>query len=129
MTSENKKKILVIDDNRDAVTLFSALIEKLGHTTVACRNGTEGVKMALDQLESEQPFDLILCDIFMPGMDGYEMVRKIREGGYEGPVVAFTALATGTGKKESQSARIDAYFSKQVLNKELLGAIIEKYCR
>ena len=63
---ESKKKILVVDDDRDDLTMISMILEPEGYEVVTAQNGVE----ALEKVESEEP-DLILLDVMMPELDGF----------------------------------------------------------
>ena len=67
-------KILVVDDDPTVQTVIRLLLERAGHQVVAADDGRRG----LDQLQS-QDFDLLFLDIFMPGMDGFETMRLVRQ--------------------------------------------------
>lgn len=75
MNSQNSRsdKILVVDDSPDNVFLIKTILEEEGYTVSTAENGAS----ALAQLEAS-PCDLVLLDLMMPGMDGYEVTRRIR---------------------------------------------------
>ena len=81
-------KVLVIDDEQAIRALIAAILEDEGHTVVQARDGFQG----LDLLEREQP-DIVILDIMMPGIDGYETLRRIREDthGDNIPVIMISA--------------------------------------
>src|SRR4029450_2848250 len=83
------KKILVVDDTAHNVKMLVDLLSAKGYETVTAPSGQEG----LDQVEAERP-DLVLLDVMMPGMDGYEVCRRIRANPEHAmlPVVMVTAL-------------------------------------
>jgi len=127
-TQEKKNRILVIDDNQSALHLFSSLLEKLNCEAITTARGEEGVRIATEEFKKDTPFDLIITDIQMPDLDGTNVARKIRAEGFKGPIVVFTAYPTATMKNKSRSVGIDAYFSKTVLNKDLMSAILFQFC-
>ena len=67
-------KIMIVDDSPDIVWVFSNLLKKAGYTTISASSGEE----ALEILQTEKP-DLMLLDIMMPGMDGWDVAKKIKE--------------------------------------------------
>jgi CheY-like chemotaxis protein len=83
-------RILVIEDNRDNRELMQYLLAAFGHVAISARDGETGI----DTARRERP-DLVLCDIHLPGADGYEVVRKLRtDRTFDSmPVIAVTALA------------------------------------
>jgi CheY-like chemotaxis protein len=63
----------------------------MGLQVVGVSNGRDAVDLALSALRADHPFDLILMDLEMPILDGYQATRQVREGGYAGPILALTA--------------------------------------
>ena len=84
---------------------------------------------AFDRCEAGAGLDLKAACFKGEGMDGSEAAAKLREGGYTGGIVAFTAAASGGGKRIAQDSGIDRYFSKSVLRKDLAKALLEEFCR
>ena len=111
-------RILLAEDNLVNQKLASRLLEKRNHTvTIAC-NGKE----ALAALEKDH-FDLVLMDMQMPEMDGFEATKILREreksNGSHQPVVAMTALAMNGDKERCLEAGMDGYLSKPIRPQEL----------
>ena len=79
-------KILIAEDDRELRQLFAHVLTKNGYTVLGVSNGEE----ALAALEQSY-YDLIISDIMMPKMDGYELVRSIRESGSSIPIMMITA--------------------------------------
>ncbi|MBQ8345794.1 MAG: response regulator, partial [Clostridia bacterium] len=79
-------QVLIAEDDRDLRQLFSRVLTKNGYSVVGVSNGQE----ALDAMET-QFFDIIISDIMMPVMDGYELVRTLRDTGDTTPVLMITA--------------------------------------
>ncbi len=100
-------RILVVEDNSVNQEIMGILLEETHAQLSMAGNGLE----ALALLEKE-PFDILFLDIQMPGMDGYETIRIIRERGYVMPVVAITAHAMQVDKQRCLDAGMDAYLSK-----------------
>jgi CheY-like chemotaxis protein len=84
-------RVLVADDNRDLQRIFAHQLVLLGLEVVGVANGRDAVDVALSALRSGHPFDLILMDLEMPILDGYQATRQVREGGHTGPILALTA--------------------------------------
>jgi signal transduction histidine kinase/ligand-binding sensor domain-containing protein/ActR/RegA family two-component response regulator len=120
-------RILMAEDNKVNQYLLVALLRKLGHTPLVANNGQE----ALD-LYAREPLDLILMDIQMPGMDGIEAVRRIREAevltGVRIPVVAVTARAMPGDRAEILTAGMDDYLEKPI-QMDHLEAILSRISR
>ncbi|MCX9085375.1 MAG: response regulator [Candidatus Methanoperedens sp.] len=87
------KKVLVVDDEPDNLELVKLVLEGAGFQTILVKNGRE----AIAKMDSEK-FDLILLDIMMPDMDGWDVFRKIKEKNVNIPVAILTAKAQNIDK-------------------------------
>jgi two-component system cell cycle response regulator len=103
--------ILVIDDNQDNRDLVEYLLRARGHSPRIATGGSEGVTMAL-----AEPPDLILLDIRMPEMDGYDVVAALRAASAltHTRVVAITASAMAEDRKRITDAGFDGYIQKPI---------------
>jgi CheY-like chemotaxis protein len=117
--------ILVADDNPVNQRLVKRILEKQGHEVVLAGNGRD----ALEALRL-RTFALVLMDVQMPDMDGFEATRKIREREKAGdtriPIIALTAHAMKDDRDKCLAAGMDDYLSKPIRAAELLG-MIEAY--
>ncbi len=87
--SEIKKKIMIIEDNKDLQDIYRHSFEKHGYEVVVEPNGLEGVNSVLKNLP-----DVILLDLMMPGMDGFGFLRKMKEsGGLSIPVIVCSNIS------------------------------------
>lgn len=120
--------ILIVDDNVDALTIETALFESAGAVVRKTSSSKEAVTMVAEQIKSGSRFDMIVIDIQMPEMSGYSFAKEARNLGHEGPIIAFTANATMQGKKVSEGAGIDAYFTKTALKRDLVDALLREFC-
>ena len=113
----SKGKILIIEDNMDSYELVHLFLERNGYETFLAANGREGVSAALKQ----KP-DLILMDLAMPELDGWEATRVLKSDPRTKniPVVALTARALVGDRKRAISAGCDAYVTKPIDLIELL---------
>lgn len=114
------KVILVVDDVGDNRLLIDRYLRPQKINLLQAGSGQE----ALDILQSTRP-DLILMDIQMPMMDGYEAVRRIRMRGYKGPIIALTAHAMREETRKCLSAGCDAVLTKPTRRAELVGLLRE----
>lgn len=118
-----KKKILVVEDEERNRYLISFILKSNGLEVVMANDGLEGVEAAKKQM-----VDLVLMDIKMPRMDGYESTRGIRElDGYQSvPIVALTSYAMAGDEKKAMGAGCDGYVSKPI-DPETIMDEIRKY--
>jgi PAS domain S-box-containing protein len=106
-----QRRILVVDDNGDSAQSLALLLQILGHQVQTALSGSQ----ALDQIESFRP-ELVLLDIGMPEMDGYEVARRIRaRAGRDGlRLVALTGFGQEADRERSRAAGFDAHLVKPV---------------
>lgn len=124
MASQAPMRILLVEDSEDNQFLLLAHMSKTPHEVIVVENGAEAVA-AFE--EAEEPFDLILMDMQMPVMDGYEATRRIRaleaEQGGHTPIVALTAYALKEEVKKSLDAGCDDHLTKPIKRQVLLEAV------
>ncbi|MGD1055828.1 MAG: response regulator [Solirubrobacteraceae bacterium] len=103
--------ILVVEDNEDNITLVDFLLKAHGYAPLLARDGSEGLRLALEH----RP-DLVLLDIRMPGMDGFEVARAIRADARlnHTRVVAVTASAMVGDREQIVAAGFDGYIDKPI---------------
>jgi DNA-binding response OmpR family regulator len=116
------KKILIIEDHGDMRELLMWQIELMGFMPITAKRGREGVEIAL----SEKP-ELIIMDIMMPGMDGWEAAREIRAHAETKhiPILAATALFRDSDLKTCLEAGCNGYIVKPFTFQELQGKVRE----
>jgi CheY-like chemotaxis protein len=103
-------EILVIEDNKDNIRLVDYVLRAHGYEPLLATSGAVGVQLALDH----RP-DLILLDIRMPYMDGYEVVAQLKAAGLEGTrIVAVTASAMVGDREQIVAAGFDGYIQKPI---------------
>jgi len=115
------KKILVVDDNEINLKLVTTLMRDKGAIVTEASNGQEAVS-----LSREQPFDLIIMDIHMPGMKGTTAAMKIREGEDEGhpvPIIALTADAVPSTRAQIKESKMNGYLLKPIDEQQMWGVI------
>jgi signal transduction histidine kinase len=117
---ESTGKILLSEDSADNQRIISLILSKAGfHVTIA-ENGQIAYEKAMEAVNEGVPFDLILMDMQMPVMDGYEATHRLRGDGYNHPIVALTAHATTGDRKKCLDAGCDYYITKPINRNELL---------
>jgi PAS domain S-box-containing protein len=123
-------RILLAEDHPVNQKLAQAVLEKQGHQVTLVFNGREAVEaISRSRLPDGTCFDLVLMDVQMPEMDGYEATGQIRAleqrtGGHV-PIVAMTAYAMKGDREECLRAGMDAYVSKPIKPRELLAVIAD----
>lgn len=110
--------ILVIDDDKNTRLLFSAVLQGAGYTVTTAENG----KAALNVMDKEH-IDLVVLDIMMPELDGYEFTRLIREVDSGMPILMVSAKQTPADKHKGFAAGTDDYMTKPVDDDEMLFRI------
>ena len=114
-----KPKLLVAEDDDDNYAYLSALLNKSTHELIRATTGTETVALCRNQPD----IDLILMDIKMPIMDGYEATRKIREFNKKVVIIAQTAYALSGDREKALQAGCDDHIAKPVSGEKLFDAI------
>jgi two-component system alkaline phosphatase synthesis response regulator PhoP len=116
------RKVLIIEDHADMRELLAWQIELMGFMPITAKLGKEGIEMAL----AEKP-RLIIMDIMMPGMDGWDAARAIRAhpDTKNIPILAATALFRDTDLKNCMDAGCNGYIVKPFTFQELQGKIQE----
>ncbi len=113
-------RILLVEDNEMNRDMLSRRLRRKGYEVEMAVTGTDGVAMAL-----EGPYDLILMDMSLPEIDGWEATRRIREaeGPSRIPIIALTAHAMSGDREKAMAAGCDDYDTKPVELERLLGKI------
>jgi CheY-like chemotaxis protein len=114
------RRVLVVDDNRDAAESLALLLEVAGHQVRACHDGPA----ALERVEEFQP-DVVLLDIGLPGMDGYEVARRLRAlpGGRGVLLVALTGYGQDDDQRRAREAGFDHHLIKPADLEALAGLL------
>ncbi|PWR72649.1 response regulator [Methanospirillum lacunae] len=104
-------KILVIEDNEQNMYLMHFLLKSKGHIVIEARDGEEGIHLA-----KEAGPDIILLDIQLPGMDGYEIAQRIRSSPdlVSIPIIAVTSYAMAGDREKAMAAGVNDYIEKPI---------------
>jgi CheY-like chemotaxis protein len=113
--------VLVAEDDRTNQMLIKSLLQKMGLEVTIADDGEQAVQIAL-----EGQFDLILMDIQMPHMNGYEATKLLKAQKISAPIIAQTAYAMQGDNEKCIKAGCDDYISKPI-DREKLMEMIEKY--
>jgi CheY-like chemotaxis protein len=117
---EEQLRVVIIEDNRDAADTLRILLELMGHEVAVAFSGPEGVKAA----RAWRP-DVVLCDIGLPGLDGYGVARALRHDPTVATalLIAVTAYGQEEDRRRSQQAGFDYHLVKPV-DPEVLQALL-----
>ncbi len=116
----NGLRILVVDDSPDNQSLIWHYLTKRGALVESAENGLIGYKKAL-----RENFDLVLMDIQMPEMDGYTATQRLREAGYQKPIVALTAHVLSDVRQKCLNVGCTSHLPKPINPKLLIATIAE----
>jgi CheY-like chemotaxis protein len=116
------KKVLVVDDDELVLVAISELLTPLGFSVTTCSNGPE----ALERVASNR-FDLVILDVIMPEMDGFEVCQKIRQiDSYsETPVMMLTAKSGEEDRQRGLEVGANLYLPKPISPKRLIALVEE----
>jgi two-component system, chemotaxis family, CheB/CheR fusion protein len=112
-------RVLAVEDRTDIQILVREFLESVGCEVITASDGAE----ALSLWSAAGTLDAVLMDIQMPLMDGLEASRKLREEGYEGPIIALTAGVMGEDRQRSLDAGCDDFISKPIDPAELVHTL------
>ena len=114
------RRILVVEDNPLNLKLVRDVLTYAGYDVIEAQSGEDGLRAA-----EETPPDLVLMDLQLPGIDGAETMRRLRQGaiGPDVPVVAVTALAMAEDKERASRAGFNGYVEKPISPRALPGQI------
>lgn len=113
------KKVLIVDDEPDTLELVKLVLESGGFETMSAANGME----ALAHIDRKKP-DLVLLDIMMPDMDGWDVFRRIKEKNPKIPIAILTAKAQNIDKLLGLHVlKADDYITKPFGKNELIGKV------
>ena len=112
------KKVLIVDDEKAIVDILEYNLQKESYQTLKAYDGPEGLRLARE----ENP-DLMLLDIMLPGMDGFEVCRTLRAEGNDVPIVMITAREEETDKVFGLENGADDYVTKPFSMRELLARV------
>jgi PAS domain S-box-containing protein len=116
-------RILLAEDMMENQRLICLLLRNAGADVVAVENGQLAAEAAMAAREAGDPFDVILMDMQMPVMNGYEATRQLRKRGYTGPIVALTAHAMAEDCQKCLAAGCNDYLPKPFQHRTLLKMV------
>ena len=116
--SITKKKVLLIDDDPHVIETLSEMLIYSGHTVICAKGGHEGL-----QKFSADKYDIVITDLGMPGMNGYELARRIKELNPQQPIILVTGWTISSSPEELRTRGIDFIITKPFHLQELLFVI------
>ena len=116
-------RILIVDDSFDNQLIATHFLKKTGAHTETANNGKDAIEMA-----KESRFDIILMDLQMPVMDGFEALRELRGSGYKNPIIALTAHAMNEERKRCLESGFTEHLSKPIDRLKLYDLIARFTC-
>lgn len=115
---DEKKTVLIVEDERAIVEILKFNLQREGYNTLEALDGETGLELG----RSADP-DLILLDVMLPKMNGFEICEKLREGGSTTPIIMLTAREEETDKVFGLEAGADDYMTKPFSMRELLARV------
>jgi signal transduction histidine kinase/ActR/RegA family two-component response regulator len=119
-------RVLIAEDGPDNRRLLVHLLERWGLDVEVAENGTVAVERVAKCAERDEPIELVLMDMQMPVMDGYEAARRLRANGFQAPIVALTAHAMEGAREACLAAGCDEFLTKPV-DRAQLRAVLASY--
>ena len=116
---DTNKKVLLVEDNELNYEIAKTVLEEAGFRVDGASNGKEAVDKA-----SDNAYDVILMDIQMPIMDGYEATKELRRLGNKTPIIAMTANAFSEDRKKAKDVGMDGYIPKPINVNKLVSTIM-----
>ena len=111
------------EDSLDNQLLLRRLLERAGATVEIVDNGRLALERALSARDNDEPFDVILMDMQMPVLDGYNATRALRKAGYDLPILALTAHAMEADRARCLEAGCDEFVTKPIDRAALLDLV------
>ena len=118
-----KTQILVVDDAKENARLFKLYLEDDGAEVELATGGVEAIEKA-----KSMPFDIILLDLQMPGMDGFEVLKVLKESSYKSPIIALTAHAMDEEKENTKVAGFNGHITKPV-KADVLSKAVDSFIK
>ena len=116
-------RILLAEDGLDNQRLISLLLRKSGAEVSIAADGKQALAAAIESRTSGNPYDVILMDMQMPIMDGYEATRQLRDASWTGPIIALTANAMAGDREKCLVAGCDDFLTKPISRPALVEGI------
>ena len=119
--SSNDLTILVVDDVQTNCMVAEIILKKLGHNSLSVNSGKDAISL----LSTRDDIDLVLMDLQMPELDGYETTRLLRESGFNKPIIALSANAQKDVDQACYQAGMSGYVAKPISVKDLSAVLAD----
>ncbi len=116
-------RLLIAEDTADVRAFLESVLRKAGLEVETAEDGELAFEKAIAAWEMGQPFDAVLMDMQMPVLNGFDATAKLREKGYQGPIIAITSHALRGDRELCIEAGCDAYTTKPIVRQHLLRTI------
>jgi DNA-binding response OmpR family regulator len=122
----NKKKILIAEDDKMIFSMYKTKLEQAGYLILESDDGAKALEIAI----KEKP-DLILLDVMMPMLDGFSVLQELRSKGIlkNTPIIMLTNLSTDEDKEKAQKLGASDYLVKSDLTPTQVGEAVKKYLK
>ncbi len=121
-------RVLLAEDGRDNQRLISFILQKAGAEVTIAENGQEAVDLARKSVRAGKPYDVILMDMMMPVLDGYQATKLLRSESYDGNIIAVTAHAMVGDREKCLDAGCNSYITKPIDRQKLVNSIAQATC-
>jgi signal transduction histidine kinase/ActR/RegA family two-component response regulator len=116
-------RVLLVEDGEDNRRLITRILERSGLEVTSVENGLQGWQEAIASAAAGRPYDIILMDMQMPVMDGYQATERLRAEGWDRPIIALTAHAMPEDRNRCLQAGCDEYLAKPIRREQLLDTL------
>jgi CheY-like chemotaxis protein len=119
LNKELRKKILIAENDITSFTYYKEVLISIGYSIIWAENGSKAVKI----FNETKDIDLVITDIEMPILDGYEVTSQIKNLNPEMPIIVLTAYAMKSVKETAERMNCDAFLTKPIRSNELVNAV------
>ena len=123
-----KSRVLLAEDGPDNQRIISFLLRKAGAEVTVVENGKEAVDAVHESCAKNSPYDIVLMDMQMPIMDGYDAARQLRREGYDGNIIALTAHAMSGDREKCIAAGCNGYLTKPIDRNKMI-CMLERHSK
>ncbi len=113
-------RILLVEDDQDHQPLLSLMLRKADAEVTIAENGRVAIDAALAARVAECPFDMIVMDVQMPVLDGFDATKELRGSGFDIPIIALTARSVAADREKCLAAGCDDVLAKPIARADLV---------